>query len=80
VKCKDPPHECGGPVRDWKRTSRGLAFGLGGWRLRALHLMAGGLPSDGGIRRLGGCHLMLTQVYTSRACAKQILEIAGLFT
>jgi hypothetical protein len=35
-----------GAGRDWKRTSRGLAFGLGGWRLRAFHLMAGGLPSD----------------------------------
>lgn len=35
-----------GAGRDWKSTSRGLAFGLGGWRLRALHLMAGGLPSD----------------------------------
>jgi hypothetical protein len=32
------------------------------------------------IRRLGGCHLMLTQVYTSRARGTTFREIAGLFT
>jgi len=27
-----------GAGRDWHWPIRGLAFGLGGWRLRALHL------------------------------------------
>jgi hypothetical protein len=28
----------------------------------------------------GGCHLMLTQVYTSRVLAMRILQIPGVFT
>jgi hypothetical protein len=77
---RTPRTECGGPVAIG-RTSRGLAFGLGGWRLRALHQVAWGVGHPMfGIRWLGGCHLMLTQVYTSRPLRIQIPQKAGDFT
>ena len=48
----DPPHECGGAGASGETPAADLAGGLGGW------------PCEVSIRWLGGCHLMLTQVYT----------------
>ena len=53
-KCKDPPHGCGGPVAigiDQFAVSHS-AWGAGACEL--LHLMAGGLPSDGWHLMAGG--------------------------
>jgi hypothetical protein len=41
-----PPARMRGVWRDWSEPIADLAGGLGGWRLRGLHLVAGGLPPD----------------------------------
>src|SRR6476620_10520862 len=42
----DPPRERGGSVATGTSPVTDLAGGLGGWRLRGLHRVAGGLPLD----------------------------------